>query len=63
MRRLASRAEETDVERIAAGRNREKSHAKCGCDASNVQARLDTSDPDFPGQSVGLAVPLKGRRG
>lgn len=63
VRRLAARSKDTGLSLIAAGRHPERGHAACGFDASIVQARLDIWDPDFPSLGVGLAVPLKGRRG
>lgn len=59
----AARSKETGLSLIATGRNPERGHAACGFDASIVQARLDIWDPDFLSLGVGLAVPLKGRRG
>lgn len=47
-KRLYSRARETGIEVVAAGRHPERGHDACGFDAGIGQARLDIWDRDFP---------------
>lgn len=57
-RRLHSRARETSIEVIAAGRHPERGHSACGFDAGIGQARLDIWDHDFPKALTALSPDL-----